>query len=217
MNGTRKTVRRPWNAGRAIVCLVGLSVLWGGWVGVAEEPPAPIREVLVELREVLGDLQHEISKLDAPLPERWELASKAIADVIEELLRESERPAAARERAAIAASMVRLDRMLHRWLESLKGRGTPRPAIVEGRRDDLRRWTDGYIAGATQGIPPLPARRVESILRGLLRGIAVQTRAEPTAVPPSLGSHVERLGDLLLRLDRILLRLRGAVGAPPGE
>lgn len=199
--------------------LIGISVLVGALLvafvpagRVAAEPARPLVFTLEGLSDLLTRLQDSLSSLQARPGERFEDELEELIGLIEELLEQA--PAEGEGGLPVKARIVRIDLRLHRLAHILdeiveRAEDTPaRPALREAI-DDLRNWLDGYIEGATAGMSPREADRFEEASRAMIRALAgevlgIAKRAE-TRDRPILGRLVERLEDLLFRLDGFIL------------
>jgi hypothetical protein len=191
--------------------------------GQGGQPPA-----LVELTSILERLDTELERLgDDQLPALEEQV-EGILELLEEL---SEALAASSDsdeaRPQIKEQLVKLDLMLHRLVVMLEriakqADEAPRPSPEKEKAQDvlgeLRRWVDGYIAGATRHMSRSEAKQFEKTTKAMLGEIAKQLirigqRArENQPGEARLEILIERIEALLARLDRFIIR---SFGRPP--
>ena len=181
------------------------------------EQPKPVESALEQLANVLGRLEAELAALEAPAAERLEEGLERIIELIAELLDEVGQPQDDEDGASVRARIVRLDLMLHRLLYVLDeivehAKESPARPRARGTLDDLRGWVDGYIDGATADMSPRAAARFEEATRDMVRSMAEQLAAMarraqgPDRGRPILARLVERLEELLFRLDGFILK-----------
>ena len=217
-----RTNRRRWRVGIPTVCFLS-AVLLVATVPVgtafAEPDPSenPVEFTLEHLADVLGRLEAELAALEAPAAERLEEGLEQVIELIANLLDEIGQPREEDEEGgAIRARILRLDLMLHRLLyvldEMVENAGeTPARPRAKGALDGLRAWIDGYIDGATAGMSPREAARFErathEVIRSLAQRLADMARdaQKPDRGRPILARLVERLEELLFRLDGFIL------------
>ena len=203
--------------------VIGIALLIGvllvGFVptgAVATEPPdRPVILTLEGLSDILSRLQERLSSLQARPGERFDEKLEELIGLIEELLDQEPPPAEGEEGLPLKIRIIRIDLRLHRLVHILdeivdEAEDTPaRPAVRESI-DDLRHWLDGYIEGATARMSPAEADRFEEAARAMIRAFAgeilgIAKRADPPD-HPVLARLVDRLEDLLFRLDGFILR-----------
>jgi hypothetical protein len=197
--------------------LLIVTTIPAGLVLAEPEKPAPVEQTLERLGDVLARLEAELAALEAPPAERLEEGLERIIELIEALLEDSDRPQEANAPDAFGGRLVKLDLMLHRLLyvlDEIVENATKPPARsgAKGAVDDLRGWIDGYIEGATAGLDPRIADRLEKAAHEMVRDVAkriadMAERARPDdRGRPVLARLVERLEDLLFKLDGFILR-----------
>jgi len=206
--------------------LIGVSVLIAALLfafvpagRVVAAPPEggnrPLVLTLDGLADILSRLEERLCSLQARPGERFDKQLDQLIGLIEDLLDQEGLPFDEEGGLPVKARIVRIDLRLHRLVYILDeivedAADTPaRPAAREAM-DDLRNWLDGYIEGATAEMSPAEADRFEEAARAMIRALAgevlgIVRRAE-TQDRPTLERLVERLEDLLFRLDGFILR-----------
>jgi len=209
-----KRKRIAWMGVLALVSVLLVGVV--SPIGVLADPEAPGRaeEMLGALSDVLSRLEAELAALQSPKAERLEEGVERVIEVIEEILggidsQGEDGGAGAR------AGVLRLDLMLHRLVYALEeiveaSDGPRRPADGDAL-DGLRRWIDGYVDGMTAGVEPRVAERFEQAVHEMVRDLGMRVaemakKATPErAERPALAMLVERLEDVLFKLDAFIL------------
>jgi len=219
--GTRNLrIRIPRALVLAMALLIGLAP-----VGVRAAQAQPVEErgsavegTLERLSDVLGCLEAELAKLEAPpAAERVEDGLEAVLELIHELLSDD-------EQIEIGERILKLDLMLHRLvyvLEEIVENAPDSPAKprARGALEDLRGWIDGYVDGVTSGMRPREAKRFEDAAHQMARSLGqrlsemAQRAAPPERSRPVLARLVERLEELLFKLDGLILH-HGKKDAP---
>jgi len=211
-----RRLRLPAVALLTAMLLVG-TVPLGTAIAAPGDDAGPVETTLEHLQDVLQRLEGELAALRAPKAERIENGLEEIIEVIEGLLREFEQPRDEGDPTAMRARIVRLDLMLHRLVYVLEeivenAQDGPQRPSRDGARDaltDLGRWIDGYIDGLTAGLDPQVADRLDraahEMVRDLAGRIADMAKRAQGDNRPILARLVERLEDLLFRLDGFIL------------
>jgi len=179
------------------------------------QPGNPVESTLEHFADVLARLEAELAALEAPAAERLEEGLEQIIELIGDLLDEFDRPRD-EDGAAIGGRIVELDLMLHRLLYVLdeiveSAADTLARPRAKGALDGLRDWIDGYIDGATAGMNPREAARFEKAAHEMIRSLAqrladmARNARKPDRGRPLLARLVERLEELLFRLDGFIL------------
>lgn len=184
---------------------------------VVAEPagePGPVETTLEHLSDLLQKLEAELAALERPKAERLEEGMEQVIELVENLLAEFDQPRDEDDGAALKARIIKLDLMLHRLVHVLDeiveaSADTPARPRAKGALDDLRDWVNGYIDGLTAGMDPRLADRVEKAVHEMVRDMAhrigeMAQRAQGQD-RPVLGRLVERLEELLFRLDGFIL------------
>jgi uncharacterized membrane protein YccC len=182
-----------------------------------QRPGNPVEFTLERFADVLARLEAELAALEAPATKRLEEGLEQIIELIGNLLDEFDRPREEDEDGtAIGARIVELDLKLHRLLYVLdeiveSAADTPARPRAKGALDGLREWIDGYIDGATAGMNLREAARFERTAHEMIRSLAqrladmAHNAQKPDRGRPILGRLVERLEELLFRLDGFIL------------
>ena len=209
------------------VCVIALLAVLATAPGLAlaeTDPPKPVEGALQALAGVLGRLEAELAALEAPAAERLEEGLEQAIELIENLLDELATRQEEADGGDVRGRIVELDLMLHRLLyvlDEIVENARPSPARPRARAalHDLKDWVDGYIDGATAGMSPAETARFERAARDMIRSLVGQladmARAAqgPDRGRPVLARLVERLEELLFRLDGLILRRAG----PPSD
>ena len=196
----------------------------------AEEETGEHPRVVMALTGILEKLDTQLEVLQRvglpPLEEQLE----GIIALLEGLLGElGTPPGTDEERPPVREQIIKLDLMLHRlvfMLERLVKRTESAPQPSEAQKKtretiaELRRWVDGYIAGATAQMGRIEAREFERMAQAMLGEIGKQlsrmaqqaTKDEPEK--PRLEIIIERIEALLAKLDLFIIR---SFGKPPVE
>jgi uncharacterized protein YgfB (UPF0149 family) len=202
-----------------VLAMVGLLFVAAVPAGIVVAEPAEkagqIEMALEQLSELLMRLEAELAALERPQAERLEQRLEEVIELIENLLAEFDQPREEDDGAALKARIIKLDLMLHRLVhvldEVVEAAGdTPARPRAKGALDDLRGWVNGYIDGLTAGMPPRAADRLEKAVHEMVRDMAhrigeMAQRAQGQD-RPVLGRLVERLEELLFRLDGFILK-----------
>ena len=200
------------------VTVTALPVVAG--VGHPEEAKGGQPPTFVELTGILERLDAELERLQGIELAAVEEQLEAILGLLEELSEElAVEPESEEDSPQIRERLVKLDLILHRlvaMLERIVERAEAGPSHGRERAkemlDDLHRWTDGYIAGATRRMGRIEAQQFEKTTKAILGEVAKQLnrigqRARgQQAVRGRLENLVERIEALLARLDRFLIR-----------
>jgi len=213
---TKKMLKRSAIA----AVLVGAAFIAFSPIGrVAAAPPGdgarPLAYTLETLSDILTRLQDRLSSLRTPAGERLDEGLEQLIDLIADLL-DQEGPSPDDGGLPVKVRIVRIDLRLHRLVHVLDGivesaDDTPERLAAREAVEELRAWIDGYIEGATSGMSPAEADRFEEAARSMIRSltgevIGIARRAEEAEGRPGLEWLVERLEDLLFRLDGFILR-----------
>ncbi len=182
--------------------------------GFAQMKDAPKREwaetTLEQLSDILQRLEGELSALEAPRAEQLEDALEQLVELIEDLLDAFETPTGSSDRPSIQARLLRLDERLHKLISVLNRLFSDDAAIVRpGARealDDLRNWVDGYIDGATAGMTPEAAEKLEHGVHAMVCDLAQRIGETLRGAQPDAPDFpkLERLLDRLQRLDTLI-------------
>ena len=197
---------RRWRTRIAVTCALSAllfvaTVPMGTALAEPEQKPGnPVEFTLEHFADVLARLEAKLAALEAPAAERLEEGLKQIIELIGDLLDEFDRPPEEDEDgAAIGARIVE------------SAANTPARSPAKGALDGLRDWIDGYIDGATAGMNPREAARFEKAAHGMVRSLAqrladmARNAQKPDRGRPILARLVERLEELLFRLDGFIL------------
>jgi len=213
------------SGGLVLAMLTIVAAAPAGTVFAAPEQPRPVQGALEQLADVLGRLEAALLALEAPAAERFEEDLERIIELIEDLLVELDTSQDEADGIDVRARIVKLDLMLHRLLHVLdeiveNAQEAPARPGARAALDDLRHWIDGYVGGATAGMPARETARFERAARDMIRSLShrladmARRAQEPDRARPVLARLVDRLEELLFRLDRLLL-LRA--GSPPSR
>jgi hypothetical protein len=172
--------------------------------------------MLEHLSDLLQRLEGELAALDRPAAERLENGLEEAIEAIEAFLDGSERPSERPDERARKARITQLDLRLHRLVRVLEeivekapeGPGRPRALVSI---EELREWIDDCLALASAGMSvgeyerfERTAHQVAKFLGERISEVAKNAPARPES--SRLARLVERLEDLLFRLDGVLLR-----------
>ena len=211
-------MKRKRIARMGVAALVSILLVGGiAPIGALADPEAPgrVEEMLGSLSDVLSRLESELAALQAPKAERLEEGVEQIIELVEGILREIDQPKAEEDGPGARARILRLDLMLHRLVyaleEIVEASDGPRRPADGGALDGLRRWIDGYVDGMTAGVEPRVAERFEQAVHEMVRDLGMRVaemakKATPErAERPALAMLVERLEDVLFKLDAFIL------------
>jgi len=212
--GMRKTIMLT-------IALVLLAVMVPSMSALADgEPgPPPIELTLEQLSNLVQRLEADLAASRNPVAERLEERLEGIIEGIEGLLDLLERPRDEESMPVVRLRILQFDLTMHRLLylleEVLEGTESPQRPGAREALEGLRRWIDGYVNAMTAGMPPEQARRFEATAEQAMRDLVQQLvqmarRARPEESPdtdrPMLARLVERLEELVFRLDGFILR-----------
>jgi len=180
------------------------------------EGNAPLAGMLARLSELLQTLEGDLAALEGARAERLEERLEEAIEAIEGLLDTSGRPGERLDERAWKARLTTVDLRLHRLVHLLEEmvEGTPdrpqRPRAL-GSVEQLRTWVDEYVAEASKGMNPEEKERFERSVHRMARFLGeriseMAKKANEKPEHPRLERLVERLEELLFRLDGILLR-----------
>lgn len=225
-----KTTRHPCRR-LAVLATAGLLLTAALSIGAAAippelpvEPPAPeltegdgsFAGMLSRLSELLQTLEGDLAALEGPRAERLEERLEGVIEAIEDLLGTSNRPEERLDERAWKARLMTVDLRLHRLVYLLEEmvESTPerpqRPRTL-GAIGQLRAWVEEYIAHASVGMNPEQKEHFERSVHRMARFLGeriseMAKKAGEKLAQPLHERLVERLEELLFRLDGILLQ-----------
>jgi len=203
-----------------VLTMVGLLLATATPVGTAVAEPGQqdsrrLEATLDQLSNLLQRLEAQLAVLERPAAERLEEGVEGALEAIERMIELLERPREELDEEASKVRIVELDLRLHRLVQILEEivESTPRlpeRPNAESAIEDLRVWLDSRIIEASLGMTPKEYEQLEGavfrIARVLGRRIGeLAKRVEPKTAFPELARLVERLEDLLFRLDGFIL------------
>ena len=225
-----KTNRHPCRR-LAVLAAAGLLLVAVLPIGAAAVPPelpveppvpeivegdGPFAGMLARLSELLQMLEGDLAALEGPRAERLEERLEEAIEAIEDLLDATGRPGERLDERAWKMRLTMVDLRLHRLVHLLEEmvEGTPerpqRPRAL-GSIEQLRAWVGEYVAQASKGMNPEQKERFERSVHRMAQflGERISEMAKKAGAKPEhprLERLVERLEELLFRLDGILLR-----------
>jgi len=194
-----------------------------------EEDPAPRESAMEALEGILTRLEEALVRLDEVEIPELERQLEAIAGLLGELLVQLEEGDSGGE-PTTKEQVVKLDIMLHRLIHTLErlvarqeANEPPSQEELRAREalENLRIWINGYVDGLTQHLRPSEAREFErmagALLQALNRHVAriVHAAIEKHEDPTRLELLLQRVQDLVARLDAFIVRHFGRPVAPP--
>jgi len=203
-----------------VLAMVGLLMIAAIPVGTAVAGPGKdsgrLEATLEHVSDLLSRLEGELAALERPAAERLEERIEGAIEAIEGLIDMLERPRGDLNVEAWKLRIIEIDLRLHRLVQVLEelvestARAPQRPDAEE-TIDDLRVRLDSMIMEASIGMSPEEYEQLEaSVYRTahlLGRRIAdMAKRVEPKTGLPLLARLVERLEELLFRLDGFILQ-----------
>jgi len=200
-----------------VLVLVGLLTVAAFPVGlVAEEGGGRLEQTLEALSDALRKLETELDALDRPRAANLEEKIEEAVEAVGHLLDIMESPRRELTEAQWKARLVRIDLHLHRLLYVLE-EVVEASVTIDERPDtdeaieDFREKLEGWIVYASAGMSPEEYEQLESAVyrtaHVLGRRIAdIAGKVQPKTTLPGLARLVERLEDLLFRLDGFLLQ-----------
>ena len=202
-----------------VLAMVGLlfvaAVPVGGVVAEPAEEPGRIEVALEQLSDLLMRLEAELAALERPAAEQLEDRLEQVIEAIEGLLDEAEGPQRPADAEAWKARIVKFDLQLHRLVHVLEGivestTALPERPDTEESIDNLRILLDSIIMDASFGMEGEQFEQLEEavyktahLLGRRIKDLA--KRVEPKTALPGLARLVERLEQLLARLDGFIL------------
>ena len=211
---------KPSRRRLGVLTMVGLLLVTAIPVGIAVAEPGQedsrrLGATLDQLSELLQRLEAELAVLERPAAERLEEGVEEALEAIERMIETLERPREEPDEEAWKVRIVELDLRLHRLVRILGEivESTPRMPgrpNAESAIEDLRVWLDSRIIEASLGMTP---EEYEQLVGAVYRTARVlghriaelAKRVEPKTAFPELARLVERLEDLLFRLDGFIL------------
>lgn len=199
-----------------MVGLLLVAAVPGGTV-VAEpvEEPGRIEMTLEQLSDLLMRLEAELAALERPAAEQLEDRLEDVIEAIEGLLDGLDGPRGDADVEAWKARIVKFDLQLHRLVYVLEEivestEAVPQRPNAEESIDNLRIILDSIIMDASFGMDGEQFEQLEEavyktarVLGGRIADMA--KRVEPKTAHPILARLVERLEELLVRLDGFIL------------
>jgi len=197
-----------------VLAMVGLLMIAAIPVGTAVAGPGKdsgrLEATLEHVSDLLSRLEGELAALERPAAERLEERIEGAIEAIEGLIDMLERPRGDLNVEAWKLRIIEIDLRLHRLVQVSTARAPQRPDAEE-TIEDLRVRLDSMIMEASIGMSPEEYEQLEaSVYRTahlLGRRIAdMAKRVEPKTGLPLLARLVERLEELLFRLDGFILQ-----------
>ena len=197
----------------SLLCVAALPV--GIVVAEPAEESGRVEATLEQLSELLMRLEAELAALERPQAERLEQQLEEVIEAIEGLLDELDGPRRTADLEAWKARVLRFDLQLHRLVYSLEEivestAAVPLRPDAEESIDNLRVILDSIVMDASFGMDGEQFDQLEEavyktarVLGGRIKDLA--KRVEPRTALPELARLVERLEELLVRLDGLLL------------
>jgi chemotaxis protein histidine kinase CheA len=199
-------------------------------VGALAQEDTPRAEVAIEaLEAILTRLEEALVRLDEQEVPVLEEQLETIAALLEALIAQLEE-GQDEDDGDLKRQIVKLDLLLHRLVNTLERlvarQDAATPPTAEARRareavESLRVWVNGYIDGLTASMRPDQAREFERLAGALLKALnehvarivhgAIERHEEPT----KLEMLLERIQELVHRLDRFIARHFGRPAQPP--
>jgi hypothetical protein len=202
-----------------VLALVSLLCVAALPVGIVVAEPAGesgrVEATLEQLSGLLMRLEAELAALERPQAERLEQQLEEVIEAIEGLLDELDGPRRTADLEAWKARLLRFDLQLHRLVYSLEEivestAAVPARPDAEESIDNLRIILDSIVMDASFGMDGEQFDQLEEavyktarVLGGRIKDLA--KRVEPRTALPELARLVERLEELLVRLDGLLL------------
>lgn len=211
--GTRKRL--------GVIALIGLLTLTALPVGVAVAEPTEgggkLETTLEHVSDLMMRLESELAALERPAAERLEERLEDAIEAIENLLDQLDGSREEIDEAAWKARLAAFDLQLHRLvylLEEIVESSSETPqrskADAEESINRLKILLDSIIMDASFGMDQEQFDQLEEavyktarLLGGRIQEMA--QKAEPKTATPRLAHLVERLEELLFRLDALIL------------
>jgi len=203
-----------------VLMMVGLLLVAILPMGTALAEPAKdegrLEAALEHVSDLLMRLEAELAAMERPAAERLEERLEGAIEAIENLLDALEGPRRDINEAAWKARIVAFDLQLHRLVHLLEeivesARNVPERPEAEESLDRLRIALESIIMDASFGMEHEQFEQLEEavyktahLLGGRIKDLA--KKVEPKTDTPKLARLVERLEELLFRLDALILQ-----------
>lgn len=203
-----------------VLLMVSLLTVTAVPVGIVVAEPASnsggLERTMDALSEALQRLEAELAALEGSRAERLEEKIEGVIEAVERLLEILDNPREQLDEAARKARLLQIDLQLHRLLYVLEEIVESTVTIdqrpdAEGAIEDFREKLDGWIVYASVGMSPEEYEQLEGIVYRTAHVLGQRVadlakKAQPKTSLPGLARLVERLEDLLFRLDGFILQ-----------
>lgn len=202
-----------------VLAMVGLLMITvvpiGGAVAEPSGGEGRLEQALEHVSDLLMTLESELAALDRPAAERLEERLEGVIEAIGHLVDQLERNRETRDEAAWKARLLAFDLDLHRLVYLLEEivestKATPERPNAEESLERLRIALESIIMDASFGMDHEQFQQLEEAVYKTARLLGARIKdlarqVEPKTGTPRLARLVERLEEVLFRLDTLIL------------